>query len=415
MLDIDPGKIMTLDRFAADVPGGRSAVVSTGGTLSYAEFDGAVNHVAEVLRGKGVERDECVGVIMPRSPELLVAIHGILRAGAAYVPIDPAYPKLRIRSIVAECGARVLITGTEFAQMAHELRVDRVAPSMVAAAPVEPIASPEDLAYVIYTSGSTGRPKGVMIEHRSVVNRLRWMQQRYPLGADDVILHKTPVTFDVSVWELMWWAIAGASVALLEPGGERDPRKMIAAIERHRVTVIHFVPSMLGPFLDQLEDQPDSIRGLTSLHTVFCSGEALRPALVERFNQVFGSIGVPRLVNLYGPTEATVDVSYFDCPSCGPVDAVPIGKPISNTTLVVLDERGNRCPMGVAGELNIAGVGLARGYRGRPDLTAAAFLADDRVPGAGATVPAIWPVGERTATWSFSAASTTRSKSGAIG
>ncbi|GLD17447.1 hypothetical protein Mkiyose1385_15460 [Mycobacterium kiyosense] len=381
MLDIDPGKIMTLDRFAADVPGGRSAVVSTGGTLSYAEFDGAVNHVAEVLRGKGVERDECVGVIMPRSPELLVAIHGILRAGAAYVPIDPAYPKLRIRSIVAECGARVLITGTEFAQMAHELRVDRVAPSMVAAAPVEPIASPEDLAYVIYTSGSTGRPKGVMIEHRSVVNRLRWMQQRYPLGADDVILHKTPVTFDVSVWELMWWAIAGASVALLEPGGERDPRKMIAAIERHRVTVIHFVPSMLGPFLDQLEDQPDSIRGLTSLHTVFCSGEALRPALVERFNQVFGSIGVPRLVNLYGPTEATVDVSYFDCPSCGPVDAVPIGKPISNTTLVVLDERGNRCPMGVAGELNIAGVGLARGYRGRPDLTAAAFLADDRVPG----------------------------------
>ena len=207
------------------------------------------------------------------------------------------------------------------------------------------------------------------------------MQRRYPLGADDVILQKTPVTFDVSVWELMWWAMAGASVALLEPGGERDPRKIIAAVERHRVTVMHFVPSMLGPFLDELEDQPDSMHRLTSLHTVFCSGEALTPALVERFNRVFGAIGVPRLVNLYGPTEATVDVSYFDCPSSGPVDAVPIGKPIDNTTLLVLDERGHRCPVGVPGELNIGGLWLARGYRGRDDLTAAAFVADDRVPG----------------------------------
>ena len=265
--------------------------------------------------------------------------------------------------------------------MADELGVDRVEPSIAGADPVEPVASPDDLAYVIYTSGSTGRPKGVMVEHRSVVNRLRWMQRRYPLGADDVILQKTPVTFDVSVWELMWWAMAGASVALLEPGGERDPRKIIAAVERHRVTVMHFVPSMLGPFLDQLEDQPDSMHRLTSLHTVFCSGEALTPALVERFNRVFGAIGVPRLVNLYGPTEATVDVSYFDCPSAGPVDAVPIGKPIDNTTLLVLDERGNRCPVGVPGELNIGGVGLARGYRGRDDLTAAAFVADERVPG----------------------------------
>ena len=247
--------------------------------------------------------------------------------------------------------------------------------------PVEPVASPDDLAYVIYTSGSTGRPKGVEVEHRSVVNRLQWMQRRYALGPDDVILQKTPVTFDVSVWELMWWAMAGASVALLEPGGERDPRKIVAAVERHRVTVMHFVPSMLGPFLDQLEAQPDSMHRLTSLHTVFCSGEALSPALVERFNRVFGAIGVPRLVNLYGPTEATVDVSYFDCPSAGPVEVVPIGKPIDNTLLLVLDERGNPCPVGVPGELNIAGVGLARGYRGRPDLTAVAFAEDQRVPG----------------------------------
>jgi amino acid adenylation domain-containing protein len=372
---------VTVDRFTADIPGERTAVVSEGGTLRYSEFEAAVNHIAEVLRANGIERDECVAVIVPRSPELVVAIHGILRAGAAYVPIDPEYPSLRVRAIVEESGASAVVAGTEYAELTDELGVVRVEPTTAGADPVEPIARPDDLAYVIYTSGSTGQPKGVEIEHRSVVNRLRWMQRRYPLGPDDVILQKTPVTFDVSVWELMWWAMAGASVALLEPCGERDPRKIVAALARHRVTVMHFVPSMLGPFLDEMEAQPDSVHRLTSLHTVFCSGEALTPALVERFNRVFGAIGVPRLVNLYGPTEATVDVSYFDCPSTGPVDMVPIGKPIDNTTLLVLDERGNTCPVGVPGELNIAGVGLARGYRGRPDLTAASFAEDQRVPG----------------------------------
>jgi amino acid adenylation domain-containing protein len=379
MLDVAPN--LTVDRLAAGIPGGRTAVVSEGRSLRYSEFVGAVNHISEVLRTKGIERDECAAVIVPRSPELVVAIHGILRAGAAYVPIDPDYPSLRIRTIIEESGARVLVAGTEYAELADELGVARVGPSTSGAGPVEPVASPDDLAYVIFTSGSTGRPKGVEVEHRSVLNRLQWMQRRYPLGPDDVILQKTPVTFDVSVWELMWWPMAGASVALLEPGGERDPRKIIAAVERHRVTVLHFVPSMLGPFLDQLEAQPDSIRRITSLHTVFCSGEALRPALVERFNRVFGTIGVPRLVNLYGPTEATVDVSYFDCPSAGPVEVVPIGKPIDRTLLLVLDDHGNPCPVGVPGELNIAGVCLARGYRGRPELTANAFAEDQRMPG----------------------------------
>ena len=378
---LDLAQNMTVDRLTAGIPGECTAVVSKGGTLRYSEFDGAVNYIAKALRDRGIERDECVAVIVPRSPELVVAIHGILRAGAAYVPIDPEYPSLRIRMIIEESGARVVVAGTEYAELADELGVSRVEPSTAGADPVESVASPDDLAYVIYTSGSTGQAKGVQVEHRSVVNRLRWMQRRYSLGSDDVILQKTPVTFDVSVWELMWWAMAGASLALLEQGGERDPRKIVAAVERHRVTVMHFVPSMLGPFLDQLEVQPDSIHRLKSLHTVFCSGEALTPALVERFNQVFGAIGVPRLVNLYGPTEATVDVSYFDCPSAGPVDVVPIGKPIDNTMLLVLDERANPCPVGVPGELNIAGVGLARGYRGRPDMTAASFVEDQRVPG----------------------------------
>ena len=378
---LDLAQNVAVDRLSADIPGERTAVMSEGVSLTYSEFVGAVNHIAEVLRARGIERDECVAVIVPRSPELVVAIHGIMRAGAAYVPIDPDHPALRIRTIIEESGARVLVAGTEYAELADKLGLIRVQPSTAGADPVKPVALPHDLAYVIYTSGSTGRPKGVEVEHRSVVNRLEWMQRQYALGPDDVILQKTPVTFDVSVWELMWWAMAGASVALLEPGGERDPRKIVAAVERHRVTVMHFVPSMLGPFLDQLEAQPGSIQRLTSLHTVFCSGEALSPALVERFNRVFGDIGVPRLVNLYGPTEATVDVSYFDCPSAGPVEVVPIGKPIDNTLLLVLDDRGNACPVGVPGELNIAGVGLARGYRGRPDLTAVAFAEDQRVPG----------------------------------
>ena len=172
-------------------------------------------------------------------------------------PSTRSNPKLRIRTIIEECGARVVVAGTEFAEIIDELGVSRVEPITVGADPVEPVASPYDLAYVIYTSGLTGRPKGVMVEHRSVVNRLRWMQRRYPLGVDDVILQNTPVTFDVSVWELMWWAMAGARVALLEPCAERDPRKIVAAVQRHRVTRMHFVPSMLGPFLDQLEAQPD--------------------------------------------------------------------------------------------------------------------------------------------------------------
>ena len=186
MLDIDIAQDVRIDRVAADAPGERPAVLSEGGTLCYEEFDAAVNHIAEVLRAKGVERDECVGVIVPRSPELVVAIHGILRAGAAYVPIDPGYPAIRVRTIIEDSGARIIVAGTEFAAMADQLGVDRVEPNIAGADPVEPLASAEDLAYVIYTSGSTGRPKGVMVEHRSVVNRLNWMQRRYPLGPADV-------------------------------------------------------------------------------------------------------------------------------------------------------------------------------------------------------------------------------------
>ena len=180
----------------------------------------------------------------------------------------------------------------------------------------------------------------------------------------------------------LWWWMRGAGAAIAPPGAEHDPRKLIEAIERHRVSVMHFVPSMLGPFLDQIEAEEDAVARISTLRLVFCSGEALAPVQVERFNQLVASLAQPpRLINLYGPTEATVDVSYYDCPTTGPVGTVPIGRPIDNTTLQVLDERGKRTPVGIAGELNIAGVGVARGYRNRPDETAAAFIEDASVSG----------------------------------
>ncbi|MFF0541800.1 amino acid adenylation domain-containing protein [Nocardia thailandica] len=360
------------------------AVRGADGTLTYADLRAAVERLAAELAAAGVRADEPVPVVLPRSPELLVAIWGVLRAGAAYVPVDPAHPAERIATVLTQSGARLAITADGLPAGAVPDGVTRVPvrPEGTAEAP-ESTTAPGDLAYVLFTSGSTGTPKGVMIEHRPVVNRLAWMQRRYPLGADDVILQKTPATFDVSVWELMWWALTGASVALLAPGAERDPRRIVEAIETHRVTVLHFVPSMLGPFLDELAAEPAARRRVASLRRVFCSGEALPAELVTRFAAVFGGTAdAPRLVNLYGPTEATVDVSWFDCPADpAGLTVVPIGRPIDNIDLLVLDEDGRRVPPGVAGELNIAGVGLARGYLGRPDLTAAAFVEDPAAPG----------------------------------
>ena len=374
---------MTVDRLAVGVPGGRTAVRFAGGTLTYAEFDAAVNHFAGRLRGAAVQRDECVAVIVPRSAELLVAIHGVLRSGAAYVPIDPEYPELRVRTLLEESDARVIVAGDEFAGLADQLGLVRIEPVVVPGAPVASSASPEDLAYVIYTSGSTGRPKGVMVEHRSVINRLNWMQRSHPArryGCDPA--QDTDDVRRVGLGADVVGDGGRVGRAARTGGRARSPK------DRRRggglpVTVMHFVPSMLGPFLDQLEADPTAVPAVSSLHTVFCSGEVLSPALVERFNRAFQNGGrqAPRLVNLYGPTEATVDVSCYKCPSAGPVESVPIGRPIDNITLLVLDERGNRCPVGVPGELNIAGVGVGRGYRGRDEETAAAFVANERVPG----------------------------------
>ena len=365
---------------AARIPNAVAMVGPGAEPITYDELAERIMRLANLLREQGVGVGDRVAVRLERGPDMVVAILAALHAGAAYVPIDPGYPAERTRYLLEDSAAKVVLTDgtapvtggvatiTAASWTTGTLLVDAPAPAAT------------DAAYVIYTSGSTGRPKGVVVEHRSVINRLAWMQREYPIGADDVILQKTPISFDVSVWELFWWAIEGAKVALLAAGAEKDPREILRAVAESRVTVMHFVPSMLTPFLDQLEAVPDAVDQAESLRVVFCSGEPLRPHQVMRWNRAFAGLGpaAPRLVNLYGPTEATVDVSFFDCPTDPdqPLRRVPIGSPIDNTRLYVLGASGQPQPTGVAGELCIAGVGVARGYLNRPELQAEKFVSD---------------------------------------
>ncbi|KOG33841.1 MULTISPECIES: amino acid adenylation domain-containing protein [Streptomyces] len=377
---------------AARLPDRTAVVAASGETLTYAELDERANRVARALRAEGVGPDDRVAVMMEPGPQLLVALLGTLKSGGAYVPVDPGHPAERVRFLLRDSHAKVVVVDDDApTDIPGDVPMRRMGSLLTGSgAPVEPLATASDLAYVIYTSGSTGQPKGVMVEHRSVVNRLAWMQRRYPLGGQDVLLQKTPVSFDVSVWELFWWAVEGAAVALLPPGGQRDPREVLRAIREHGVTAVHFVPSMLGPFLDLLEESAGAQEAVKTLRYVFCSGEVLPAALVERFNrwagQGLGKGGAEdtvRLVNLYGPTEATVDVSFYDCPRDHGqgIARVPIGRPIDNTRLYVLGADDLPQPVGVAGELCIGGVGVARGYADRPELTAERFGDDPFVPG----------------------------------
>ncbi|MCS0634587.1 amino acid adenylation domain-containing protein [Streptomyces sp. LP05-1] len=377
-----------IEEQAARTPDRVAVTAADGGTLTFAELEARANRVAHALRAEGVTAGDRVAVLLERGPLTVPALLGVLKSGAAYVPVDPGYPAERIAFLLQDSRARAVLTGPG----APEPDVPAGVPvldteRLVAEGPTDrpdPVAGPRDLAYVIYTSGSTGRPKGVMVEHHSVINRLAWMQQRYPVGDGDTLLQKTPVSFDVSVWELFWWAVEGAGLALLPVGGERDPRTLLDTVAERRVSVLHFVPSMLGPFLDLLEAEPGLVARAASLRRVFCSGEALPAARVEQFARVLGGLpDAPGLTNLYGPTEATVDVSYHDCPTVPgrPVRRVPIGAPVANTALRVLDPYGEPQPVGIPGELCVGGVQVARGYLERPELTAEKFTEDPFAPG----------------------------------
>ncbi|HLP58990.1 MAG TPA: amino acid adenylation domain-containing protein, partial [Candidatus Deferrimicrobium sp.] len=332
--------------------------------LSYRELDNQSGRLAGILIEKGVLADTIIGIMIERSLEMMIGIYGILKAGGAYLPIDSTYPPERIDYMLKDSAAIGFINKSEIRNSKFETNPN----SVLRASNL----SSSNLAYLIYTSGTTGKPKGAAIEHHSLVNRLSWMQKQYPLNENDVILHKTPFTFDVSVWEIFWWGIVGAGVCLLAPGGEKDPQQLLAAIAQNRVTVMHFVPSMLRAFLEYIEEAGITGR-LSSLKQVVASGEALTVPLVKRFNEVLNKEKNIRLANLYGPTEATIDVSYYDCPTDQELDRIPIGKPIANINLYIFSKDRQLQPVGVPGELGIAGVGLARGYLNRPELTAEKF------------------------------------------
>ncbi|MFF7457090.1 amino acid adenylation domain-containing protein [Kitasatospora sp. NPDC008115] len=345
-----------------------------GRSVGYRELDRRANRLAHRLRGLGVGRDVVVGVAMERSPELVVALLAVLKAGGAYLPLDLELPAARLEHMARDARVPVLLTRRGVPAGLPETGAEVLGVQEFEAAPGElPDTAPqarvggEDLAYVIYTSGSTGTPKGVMNVHAAIRNRLLWMQDAYRLDATDRVLQKTPFSFDVSVWEFFWPLAAGATLVLARPGGHRDPGYLARTIKAERITTVHFVPSMLQLFLRE------PVEECVGLRRVVCSGEALPRDLQDRFLARCGA----RLYNLYGPTEAAVDVTHWTCrPDGDPGRPVPIGRPIANTRVHVLDAALRPVPVGVPGELHIGGRGLARGYLNRPELTAERFVPD---------------------------------------
>jgi amino acid adenylation domain-containing protein len=346
-------------------------------SLTYRELNERANRLAHYLVRQGVGPEVRVGLCLERSLEMVVSILAVLKAGGGYVPLDPGYPAERLAYVLDDSAVRLVLVQDALRGIipAREgvgvLAVDALAERLAVEPAENPAggAGPDSLAYVIYTSGSTGRPKGVMNAHRGVVNRLVWMQAHFCLGADDVVLQKTPFGFDVSVWEFFWPLQQGARLVVARPEGHRDPAYLRDVVEREGVTTMHFVPAMLQPFVEAV----DAGR-CASLRHVVCSGEALPPALVRRFYDRFA--GPVVLTNLYGPTEAAVDVSCWTCPRDEAADVVPIGRPVWNTALYVLDAALRPVPVGIPGELYIGGVQVARGYHARPALTAERFVPD---------------------------------------
>jgi amino acid adenylation domain-containing protein/thioester reductase-like protein len=375
------------------------AVAAEDEDLSYETLDGRANHLAHRLRALGVGPETVVAVACERSAAMVVALLAVLKAGGAYLPLDPGYPAARLAFMRQDAGARVLLGESGILARLGEAegpgtlcldRLDWPAADRWPACP-EPGTGRDNLAYVIYTSGSTGRPKGTMNTHRGIVNRLLWMQQRYGLAADDRVLQKTPASFDVSVWELFWPLLTGARLVMARPAGHQDPAYLRRAIVEQEITTLHFVPAMLRAFLDSLAGAADGTASAADgaagatlgghrLRRVIASGEALAPDLQQRFH---AALAVP-LHNLYGPTEAAVDVTSWACDPGDLRPLVPIGRPVANTRIHLLDREGAETPIGVAGELHIGGVQVGRGYLGRPDLTAERFVPD---PFAGRAEP----------------------------
>jgi amino acid adenylation domain-containing protein len=347
------------------------AVAFGGEQLSYGELNGRANQLARKLRSDGVGADERVGLFVERSLELMVGVLGILKAGGAYVPLEPEYPAERLKWMLEDSAPRLVLTQKRLLEQVPRVAAakwcldeDWAEVSELSAGNVETSTLSQNLAYVIYTSGSTGRPKGVACHHRGLVNRIWWMQRAYDIGAADGVAHKTPLGFDVSVWELFWPLAVGSRLTVMAPGAHRDPRQLAESVEREGVTVMHFVPSMLEGFV-----RAGELSRARTLKTLICSGEALGYGLAKEASEE----GTARVHNLYGPTESSIDVTSWCFEEEGN-RSVPIGHAISNVQLHVLDGELGPVPLGVVGELYIGGEGLARGYINREDLTSERFV-----------------------------------------
>lgn len=352
--------------------------------FSYREMREQVVALANLLRERGVKPGDSVAVALARSVFLTLALHAIVEAGAAWLPLDTGYPDDRLKMMLEDARPSLLITTDDqlprFSDVPNLTSLCYNAPlTPQGSAPLQ-LSQPHHTAYIIFTSGSTGRPKGVMVGQTAIVNRLLWMQNHYPLTGEDVVAQKTPCSFDVSVWEFFWPFIAGAKLVMAEPEAHRDPLAMQQFFAEYGVTTTHFVPSMLAAFVASLTPQT-ARQNCATLKQVFCSGEALPTDLCREWQQLTGA----PLHNLYGPTEAAVDVSWY--PAFGEElaqvrgSSVPIGYPVWNTGLRILDAMMHPVPPGVAGDLYLTGIQLAQGYLGRPDLTASRFIADPFAPG----------------------------------
>ncbi|MGW7478002.1 amino acid adenylation domain-containing protein [Nonomuraea muscovyensis] len=354
------------------------AVCYDGTWLTYGQLAERAHALTTRLRATGTRTGDVVGLCLDRGPDLLPALLGILGAGAAYLPLEPTLPPERLtymldtaqaRTAVADpATARLLPAGTTVHLTTDHLTTATTQQPGGSRDDDPPSVHPDDLAYVIFTSGSTGRPKGVAVSHRAITNRLHWMQDTFHLTPHDRVLHKTPLSFDVSVWELFWPLTTGAQLVVAPPDSHKDSAHLAALVADHHISTLHFVPSMLDLFLDE-PHLP------TTARRVICSGEALPPDLARRFHD---RLPTTELHNLYGPTEAAVDVTWHPC-TPGET-TIPIGHAVANTRLEILDAAGHRVPVGTPGELCLGGVQLARGYIGRPDLTAERFVPDPYGP-----------------------------------
>ena len=341
--------------------------------LTYRTVNARANQLAHRLRKLGVGPETLVGICMERSPDLVIAMYAVLKAGGAYVPLDPSYPAARLEFMVTDTNVPVLLTQTHLQSFISKLQsqvvlcVDTEELNQESTANVDSGVREDNLAYVIYTSGSTGQPKGVMIEHRGICNQLQWMQQRYPMATEDAVLLKTPFSFDLSLYEFFSPLLAGATLVIANPDGQKDAAHLIELIQHTRITTLFMVPSQLQILLE-LSD----FAACDSLRRIFCSGEALPFTLQQR---VFATMP-PHLTlhNLYGPTEASVECTFWDCERDTQRSVVPVGRPIANYQIHILDEQGRPAPIGTPGELHIGGIGLARGYWRREELTAERFI-----------------------------------------